>query len=90
MAPELCTTMLKQVESTLESPEALLRAMEAEIAFRRARRSTGGGQRAAILGFGLLLIVGGTAVALCALFSSLNGLPHPRVAEAPAQTVSQP
>ena len=83
--------MLKQVESQSESPENILRALEIQMAANRRKRETLQSRRVAVLAGGLLLIVGGTTVALCALFSSLNGLSHghPANPEAAAPVVSQ-
>jgi hypothetical protein len=82
--------MLKQVQSPSESAEHLLQALESEIALRRKEREKSQGKRMAVLAGGLLLIVGGTTVALCALFSSLTGLIHDRSTTAqPPAAVSQ-
>lgn len=66
--------MLKQVESPHASPDDLLRSLDLEILRSRNKRETTKVQRTAVLAGGLLLIVGGTTVALCALFSTLGGL----------------
>jgi hypothetical protein len=82
--------MLKQVESTSESPDRLLQTLEAETLARRLQRESKSGRRMAVLAGGLILILGGMTIALCALFSTLSGLTHERSArsETPA-VVSQ-
>jgi hypothetical protein len=70
--------MLKQVESPhTSSPDDLLRSLEAEILRSRSKRESAGAQRTAVLAGGLLLILAGATVALCALFSTLGGLARP-------------
>jgi hypothetical protein len=82
--------MLKQVESPHASPDDLLRSLDLEIALSRNKRDTTKVKRTAILAGGLLLILGGTTVALCALFSTLGGLTHSGHAQPPAEVaVSQ-
>ena len=77
MAPENLPPMLKQVESPQTSPDDLLRSLDLEIARSRTKRESTKAQRTAVLAGGLLLILAGTTVALCALFSTLGGLARP-------------
>jgi hypothetical protein len=70
--------MLKQVDSPhASSPDDLLRSLDAEILRSRTKRENGNAQRTAVLAGGLLLILAGATVALCALFSTLGGLARP-------------
>lgn len=81
--------MLKQVESPVESPEALLRAMDLELASKRARRGESQQNRHLILAVGMLVLLAGGAIALFVLFSMVNDLPRPQgapSAEPPAAT----
>jgi hypothetical protein len=83
--------MLKQVESPVHAPDSLLLSLESDIALRRARREHQGAHRGAVLIGGLVLIVGGAGLALCALLSTLRELPRGATAgNAPTHAVSNP
>ena len=83
--------MLKQVEPLVDSPERLLQALEMEIILSRTKRQSSQGRRLAVLAGGFLLIAGGTAVALGALFSTVTEMPRPHhTADAPEQAIMQP
>lgn len=66
--------MLTQVESTVETPELLLRTLETELALRRQRRQHTGRHRAAIVTGGLVVVLAAAAVALMVLFTMLGDL----------------
>ncbi len=74
----------------MESPEALLRAMDLELAAQRAKRGDSQ-NRHIVLAVGLLLVMAIGAIALFFLFSMVNDLPRPQGAPSPeAQASTHP
>ncbi len=69
--------MLKQVESIPDSPEELLQTLETQRLLGRKARADAGRTRIVILAGGLLLLIGGTLIALMVLFSMVRDLPRP-------------
>jgi hypothetical protein len=86
MQPGNLTAMHTQVEPPHESAEALLRSLDLEIALRRNRRGEGRKSRAAILVGGMVMLVGGAAVALIALFSNLRSFSESHGRAVPAES----
>jgi hypothetical protein len=83
--------MLKQVESPIESPEALIRALDLELATRRAKRGDSQQNRHLVLAVGMLVLLIGGAAALFMLFGMVNDLPrHQGSASSESQAATQP
>jgi uncharacterized membrane protein YozB (DUF420 family) len=69
--------MPPQVESSVESPETLLRLLDLQIAARRAKRKEISPHRSAMLAAGVLFILAGGMIAFYLLFVSLTNVPRP-------------